>query len=78
MTQNPRHSRKWLIPKIHVSSQSSQKTPVLADYVKFADHFSIWTRRNGNLTFTANCAKPAQFANLLSESREISAIHNNS
>ena len=25
--------------------------PILANYVKFADHFSIWTTRNGNLKF---------------------------
>ena len=31
--------------------QSIQKAPVLANYVKFADHFSIWTTRNGNLKF---------------------------
>ena len=39
------------IPKIHVSPQSSQKTPVSANYAKFADHFSIWTTRTGNLKF---------------------------
>ena len=26
-----------------------QKAPILANYVKFADHFSIWTTGNGNL-----------------------------
>ena len=31
--------------------QSIQKAPVSANYVKFADHFSIWTTRNGNLKF---------------------------
>ena len=31
--------------------QSSQKAPVLANYAKFADHFSIWTTRTGNLKF---------------------------
>ena len=31
--------------------QSIQKAPVLANYAKFADHFSIWTTRNGNLKF---------------------------
>ena len=51
MTQNSRHSRKWYIPKIHVSPQSSQKAPISANYAKFADHFSIWTTRNGNLKF---------------------------
>ena len=25
--------------------------PILANYAKFADHFSIWTTRNGNLKF---------------------------
>ena len=37
--------------KIQVSPQSIQKAPVLANYVKFADHFSIWTTRSGNLKF---------------------------
>ena len=39
------------IPKIHVSPQSRQKAPILANYAKFTDHFSIWTTRNGNLKF---------------------------
>ena len=25
--------------------------PILANYAKFADHFSIWTTRNGNLKY---------------------------
>ena len=29
--------------------QSSQKAPVSANYAKFAHHFSIWIRKNGNL-----------------------------
>ena len=37
--------------KIHVSLQSSQKAPISANYVKFADHFLIWTTRTGNLKF---------------------------
>ena len=37
--------------KLHVFPQSIQKAPVLANYAKFADHFSIWTTRNGNLKF---------------------------
>ena len=37
--------------KIHVSPQSSLKPPVLANHVKFSDHFLIWTTRNGNLNF---------------------------
>ena len=37
--------------KIHVSPQSIQKAPVSANYAKFADHFLIWTTRNGNLKF---------------------------
>ena len=28
-----------------------KKPPVSANYVKFADHFLIWTTRNGNLKF---------------------------
>ena len=35
--------------KIPVSAQNIQSAPILANYVKFADHFSIWTTRNGNL-----------------------------
>ena len=31
--------------------QSSQKAHILANYAKFADHFSIWTTRNGNSKF---------------------------
>ena len=34
--------------------------------------------KKGNLKFTANCTKSAQFANLLHESCEISAIRTNS
>ena len=58
-----------------VSPLSSQKTHTLANYVKFANHFSIWVTRNGNPKFlqqiaqnplnlptpTANHAKLAQF-----------------
>ena len=54
--------------------QSSQKAPVSANYAKFADHFSIWTTRTGNLKFHSKMAKFAQFANLRSESREIRTI----
>ena len=39
------------IPKIPVSPQNIQNAPISANYVKFADHFSIWTTRNGNLKF---------------------------
>ena len=28
-----------------------QSAPILANYAKFADHFSIWTTRNGNLKY---------------------------
>ena len=28
-----------------------KKAPVLANYTKFTDHFSIWTTRTGNLKF---------------------------
>ena len=45
-----------------------QNPHILANYMKFADHFSIWTTRNGiaqNLlnspTHTANHAKLTQF-----------------
>ena len=31
--------------------QNIQNAPILANYAKFADHFSIWTTRNGNLKF---------------------------
>ena len=37
--------------KIPVSPQNIQNAPILANYAKFADHFSIWTTRNGNLKF---------------------------
>ena len=50
------------IPKIHVSPQSIQKAPISANYAKFANHFSIWTTRSGNLKFH-------------SKLREIHSIH---
>ena len=31
--------------------QNIQNAPILANYAKFANHFSIWTTRNGNLKF---------------------------
>ena len=31
--------------------QNIQNAPISANYAKFADHFSIWTTRNGNLKF---------------------------
>ena len=37
--------------KIPVSPQNIQNAPISANYTKFADHFSIWTTRNGNLKF---------------------------
>ena len=61
-TQNPCHSHTWYKLKIHVSSLSSQKAHVLANYIEFADHFSIWTTRNGNSKF-------------YSELHEICSIH---
>ena len=33
------------------------KAPVLTNYTKFADHFSIWTTRNGNLKFYSELRK---------------------
>ena len=55
--QNPRHSRTWYKFKIHVSPLSSQKAHVLANYVKFTNHFSIWTTRNGNSKFYSELHK---------------------
>ena len=57
--------------------QSSQKAPILANYAKFADHFSIGPREMETSNFIANCAKSTQFANPHSESHEISTIHTN-
>ena len=54
--------------------QSSQKAHVSANYAKFADQFSIGPREVETSSFTANCAKFAQFANHHGESREIRAI----
>ena len=31
--------------------QNIQNAPISANYVKLADHFSIWTMRNGNLKY---------------------------
>ena len=31
--------------------QNIQNAPILANYAKFANHFSIWTMRNGNLKY---------------------------
>ena len=36
---------------------SSQKTHVLANYMKFANHFSIWVTRNGNSKFYSKSCK---------------------
>ena len=33
------------------------KRPVLANYAKFADHYSIWTTRNENLKFYSELHK---------------------
>ena len=49
-------------------------TPILANYVKFTDHFRFEQREMEPSNFTANCAKIAQFATLNNESREIHAI----
>ena len=38
-------------PKIHVFPLSIQNAPISANYMKFADHFSVLTTRNGNLKF---------------------------
>ena len=48
--------------------------PILANYVKFADHFSFKQREMEPSNFTANCVKIAQFATPNNESREIRAI----
>ena len=37
--------------KIPVSPQNIQSAPILANYAKFTNHFSIWTTRNGNLKY---------------------------
>ena len=34
-----------------------KKPPVLANYAKFANHFSIWTTGNGNLKFYSELRK---------------------
>ena len=48
--------------------------PILANYAKFANHFSFKQREMEPSNFTANCAKIAQFATPNNESREIHAI----
>ena len=77
MTRNPCHLRTRYTLKIHVSPLSSQKAHVLANYVKFANHFFIWTREMETPNFTANCVKSAQFTTPHGESCEISTIHAN-
>ena len=37
--------------KIPVSPQNIQSAPISANYMKFTNHFSIWTMRNGNLKY---------------------------
>ena len=46
-----------IYPKIHVSPQSSLKPPVLANYVKFADHFSIHPVENDLPQIYSECSK---------------------
>ena len=48
--------------------------PILANYAKFADHFSFKQREIEPSNFTANCVKIAQFATPNNESREIRVI----
>ena len=48
--------------------------PILANYAKFADHFSFKQREMEPSNFTANCAKITQFATPNNESREIRTI----
>ena len=64
--------------KIHVSPQSSQKAPIRQIMQNSPTIFQSGPRDMETLKFTVNCTKSAQFANPLSESREISAIHTNS
>ena len=64
-----------LVPvKIPVSPLSNQKAHVLANYMKFANHFLIWTTEMETPNFTANCAKSTQFINPYCKSHEISPI----
>ena len=57
MTRIPCHSCTCYRSKIHVSPLSSQKACVLANYVKFANHFLICSTRNGNLKFCCKLHK---------------------
>ena len=45
-----------------------KKAPILANYVKFADHFSIWTTRNGNLKF---CSKLREIRSICQPTQQI-------
>ena len=63
--------------RIPVSPLSNQKAHVLANYTKFANHFSIRTTEMETPNFTVNCAKSTQFVNPYCKSREISPIRTN-
>ena len=58
MSRNPHHSRHQLYTKNPcIPPQNIQNAPISANYVKFADHFSIGPRGMETSNFTANCAK---------------------
>ena len=64
--------------KIPVSPQNIQNAPILANYTKFADHFSIWTTRNGNLKLHSKLREIHLIRQSHSERCEIHAIIANS
>ena len=52
MSQNPCYSRYFLnIKSPYIPPKVFKIAPILANYAKFADHFSIRTTRNGTLKF---------------------------
>ena len=48
---NVAKSTPFALLTIYQKSLYIQNAPISANYVKFADHFSIWTMRNGNLKY---------------------------
>ena len=54
-----------IYPKIHVSPHSSFKPPVSANYVKFAEHFSIRLMENVIPQFYSECSKIRSIRQLL-------------
>ena len=67
-----------VLPKIHVSPQSSQKAPFQQITRNSPTIFQFGPREMETSNFAVNCVRSAQFTDPPSKSCEISAIHANS